>query len=55
MDKLCILVASAVLGLVGWNAGDLLGLDFFGAFCLSGVGSLFGVWVGWKVARRLER
>lgn len=55
MDKLCILVASTVLGLVGWNAGAALGLGLFGSFGLSAVGSLFGVWVGWKVARRLER
>ncbi len=55
MNKLCILVASTVLGYVGWSAGDRLGFGFFGSFCVSALGSLLGVWVGWKIARHLER
>jgi hypothetical protein len=55
MNKLCILVATAVLGYLGWSAGDVLGFGFFGAFLASSLGSLLGVWAGWKIARHLER
>ena len=34
--------------------GDALGFSFMGWFLLSGVGSLVGVWAGWKLARRFE-
>jgi len=54
MNKLCILVGTTIGGSVGWWAGDALGLGFGWAFVLSGIGSLAGVWAGWKVARKLE-
>jgi len=55
MTRLCILVGTTIGGYAGWLLGDRLGLAFGWAFVLSGAGSLFGVWVGWKLARRLER
>jgi hypothetical protein len=52
--KLCIFVGTTVVGYAFWFLGELIGLSFFGCFLLSGVGSVVGVWAGWKVARKLE-
>lgn len=54
MNKLCIFVGTIVVGYAGWALGGALGLDFGWSFLLSGIGSLVGVWLGWKVARKLE-
>ena len=48
--KLCIFVGVNVGGYVGWIAGEPLGL--MTAFIVSSVGSLLGVYVGWRVARQ---
>jgi len=37
---------------VGWYLGDRWGMGM--AFLLSGVVSLVGVYLGWKLARKLE-
>lgn len=37
-----------------WFASDALGGSFFVSFLLSGVGSIVGVYAGWKLARKLE-
>ena len=52
MNKLCIIVGSAVLSYAGWMLGDPLG--FWWAFFLSSAGAIVGVYVGWKIARRFE-
>lgn len=49
--KLCIFVAVNVGGWVGWTLGESFGL--LAAFLASGVGSILGVYLGWRVARRL--
>jgi uncharacterized membrane protein YfcA len=55
MNKLCIFVGTTVGGYVGWALGDnVLGLGFGWAFVLSGIGSVLGVYAGWKLARKLE-
>ncbi len=54
MNKLCILVGTTVVGYGFWWLGGLLGFEFFGCFLLSGVGSVLGVWAGWKVAQKLS-
>ncbi len=54
MTKLCIFVGTTVMGYAGWYAGDALGFEFMGSFLLSGVGSILGVWLGWKFSRRFE-
>ena len=54
MMKLCILVGTTVVSTAFWYLGELVGLEFFGCFLLSGVGSVVGVWGGWKVAKKLE-
>ena len=53
MNKLCIGVGTFVVSTIFWYLGELLGFEFFGCFMLSGLGSILGVWLGWKVAQRL--
>lgn len=52
VNKLCIFVGSTVGGYVGWYVGDPLGM--FAAFIASGIGSVAGVYFGWKLARKIE-
>ena len=49
MTKLCIFLGMTLLGWVGWWLGEFVG--FTTAFVLSGVGSMIGVYVGWRIAR----
>lgn len=57
MMKLCIFAGMTV----GSIAGSLLGSAFdwgmfdFRSFLLSGLGSLVGVFAGWKLARKLDQ
>ena len=55
MMKLCIFVGTTAGGLAGGLLAGALDLDTFslGGFALSGVGSLAGVYAGWKLARKL--
>ena len=50
MNKICILVGMTILGWLGWWVGSKLG-GLLTAFLLSGVGSLLGVYVGWRINR----
>jgi hypothetical protein len=52
MMKLCTFVGMFVMSYVGWYAGTLMGFEFFGCFIVSGIASLFGVWIGWKIGQR---
>ena len=54
MTKLCIFVGMTVGSYGFWALGDFVGFDFLGSFLLSGVGSILGVYAGWKLARKLE-
>lgn len=54
MNKLCIFAGTLVGGYAGWYLGDVLGLGFGWSYAISGVGSIVGVWLGWKLARKLE-
>ena len=54
MNRLCIFVGTAVGGYAGWFLGAGLGFEFFGCFLLSGLGSVVGVWGGWKIAQRFK-
>ncbi|MEI7900555.1 MAG: hypothetical protein WCK89_09885 [bacterium] len=49
MNKLCIFIGMTVLGWAGWWLGAKIG--FMTGFLLSGVGSLAGVYLGWRVWR----
>jgi hypothetical protein len=54
MNKLCIFAGTTIFGYVFWFLGDAAGLDFVWSFILSGVGSILGVFVGWKFAQRFN-
>ena len=47
--KLCIFIGVNVGGMVGWWLGEHVGI--MTAFLVSGVGSVLGVYGGWRVAR----
>ena len=49
MNKLCIFIGMTVFGSIGWWLGAKFG--FLAGFLLSGVGSIVGVYVGWRIAR----
>ena len=52
--KLCIFIGVTVGGYAGWAVGDMFDLGFLWAFVLSGVGSIVGVWAGWKLAQKIN-
>jgi len=54
MDKLCIFVGTVIGGYLFWYVGDLLGFEFLGCFLLSGLGSMVGVFAGWKFAQQFK-
>jgi hypothetical protein len=47
--KFCIFVGINAGGYVGWVLAENLGLMI--AFLASGIGSVVGVWLGWRFAR----
>ena len=49
MNKLCIFIGMTVLGWVGWWLGAKMG--FTTGFVLSGIGSVVGVYAGWRINR----
>jgi len=52
MNKLCTFGGATIGGYAGWFIAERFG--FFVAFLVSGVGSIVGVYLGWKLARKLE-
>ena len=54
MNKLCIFAGTTIGGYAGWWAGDACGCGFAWCFVISSVGSLAGVWAGWKVAQHYK-
>ncbi len=54
MNRLLIFVGTLVFGYLFWFLGEAVGLEFFGCFLLSGVGSVIGVYAGWKAAQRFR-
>ena len=56
VTKLCIFVGTTAGGVGGGVLAGALGMDTFslGSFLLSGIGSIVGVYAGWKVAKKLE-
>jgi hypothetical protein len=49
MRKLCILLGITILGWAGWWLGEKIGI--MTAFLVSGVGSMVGAWLGWRISR----
>ena len=54
MTKLSIFTGTMLGSYLGWYLGEAVGLGFWGAFILSGVGSVGGVYAGWKLAQKLS-
>ena len=56
VTKLCIFAGTTVFGMGGGMLASAFGLDTFsvGSFLLSGVGSVVGVYAGWKVAQKFN-
>lgn len=52
MNRLLVLAGTTLGGYLGWAAGDAAGLGLLGCFLISGLGSVLGVYAGWKAARR---
>lgn len=52
--KLCIFVGMTAGSYAFYALGEALQLGFFGSFLLSGVGSIVGVYAGWKLARKIQ-
>lgn len=52
MNRICVFAGTMIFGWLGWFSGEAIGLEFLGCFLLSGVGSVLGVYVGWKIAQR---
>ena len=49
MNKLCIVIGTTVLGWLGWWIGAQWGSTI--GFVLSGIGSVAGVYAGWRINR----
>ena len=49
MQRLCMFIGMTVLGWIGWWIGAKLGLTT--GFVLSGIGTVAGVYVGWRINR----
>ena len=49
MNRLLMFVAMTVGGYLGWWAGDCLGFRLMGAFVVSSLGSLVGIYLVWRV------
>ena len=49
MNKICIFLGMTVFGWLGWWVGEQVG--FMTAFVLSGLASIAGVYVGWRIHR----
>jgi uncharacterized membrane protein YfcA len=54
MTKLCIFVGTTAGSYAFWALGDsVFGLSFLWSFVLSGIGSILGVYAGWKLAQKI--
>ncbi len=49
MKKLCIFLGITIVGWIGWWLGSWVGEVT--AYMLSGVGSMVGVYAGWRINR----
>lgn len=47
--KFCIFIGVNVGGAIGWSLGERFGI--MTAFLISSIGSIAGVFAGWKLAR----
>jgi hypothetical protein len=56
MTKLCIFAGTTLGGTLGSVLAGALGMDMFslGNLFIGGVGSMVGVYAGWKIAQRFK-
>jgi hypothetical protein len=56
VNKLCIFGGTTLFGILGGMLATAFGMEAFslGSFLLSGVGSVIGVYAGWKVAQHYK-
>ena len=56
VTKLCIFVGTTVGGIAGSMIATAFDMDMLslGSFVLSGIGSIVGVYAGWKLAQKLN-
>jgi len=54
MVKLCVFAGTTIFSYAFWELGERLGLGFGWSFVLSGVGSMVGVYAGWKVGQHYK-
>jgi len=56
VTKLCIFVGTTVGGIAGSLVAGAFDMDMIsvGSFLVSGVGSIVGVYAGWKLAQKLN-
>lgn len=50
MNRLCIFIGMTVFGWIGWWIGAKFG-GFMTAFWVSCLGSIVGIYVGWRINR----
>jgi hypothetical protein len=50
MNRLCIFMGMVIFGWLGWWIGSKFG-GFMTAFIISSIGSMVGVYVGWRINR----
>jgi len=53
MHRLPILIGMFLGSYLGWFLGSTWG--WWGSFILSGIGSIGGVFAGWKLSQRIDR
>ncbi|HNX52218.1 MAG TPA: hypothetical protein PLD51_02880 [Pontiellaceae bacterium] len=51
MTKLLIWVGITLGGWIGWWLGGIMGFGLWGEFFVSGLGSIAGLFIGWKIAQ----
>jgi len=51
MTKLCCWIGVFVGGWLGWFLGGLLGIGW--AFAISSLGSIAGIFIGWKISQEI--
>ncbi len=49
MTRMLIFIFATLFGLLGWWLGSYLGV--MGAWIVSGLGSILGVYWGWRIVR----
>lgn len=49
MNKVLFFLGTTIGGYLGWWAGEAMGFDMMGAFLISSVGSIAGIYAAWRI------